>query len=105
MKPSIFLLTCANDKEAEKIIKSLLEKRLIVCAKKISVESTFYWQKKIEKSPEILLLMESDESKFEEMEKEILKIHSYKTFVLESLPVKTTQDVKKWLSKELRDKK
>lgn len=101
MKPSIFLLTCADQKEAEKIRDILLEKRLIVCGKIWPVESKYWWQGIIEKSAEIIILMESDESKFESAEKEIRKIHSYKTFVLESLLVKTTQDVKKWLLKEL----
>ena len=102
MKPAIFLLTCANESEADKIIKCLLEKRLIVCAKKFPVDSIFCWKGSIEKTKEIMLIMESDESKFDKVEQEVRKIHSYETFVLESISVKTTVEVKKWLLEKLR---
>ncbi|HLB95590.1 MAG TPA: divalent cation tolerance protein CutA [Patescibacteria group bacterium] len=102
MKPAIFLLTCANESEADKIIKCLLEKRLIVCAKKFSVDSTFYWKSTIKNAKEIMLIMESDESKFDKVEQEVRKIHSYETFVLELIPVsKISRGVKEWLKESL----
>ncbi len=103
MKMSIFLLTCADEKEADKISKVLLEKRLVACAKKFPVSSSFWWKGKIDKSDEIVLLLESIETNFKKVEKEVRKLHSYETFVLFSLPVgKTTNDVTNWLKKELK---
>lgn len=103
MKHCILLLTCANDKEADKISQVLLEKRLVVCIKKSSVSSSFLWKGKIDHGEEKLLTMESVEEKYKEIEKEVVKLHSYETFVLTCLPVsQTTRDVKDWMKKELK---
>ncbi len=103
MKPAIFLLFCTSIKEAKQIREVLLEKRLIVCGGIINIDqSKYWWNKKYETAKnENLLLMESKEENFLDAEKEIKKIHTHETFVLLSVPVKTTNDVKKWLFQEL----
>jgi len=102
MKPCLLYLTCADDKEAEKISQALLEKRLAVCIKKSPVSSSFLWKGKIDHANEILLIMESIEEKFAETEKEVAKLHSYESFVLFSSPIsQTTKKVKDWMKKEL----
>lgn len=94
----MLFLTCANDDEAEKISQSLLEKHLIVCAKKSQVSSTFFWKGNIDKANEILLIMESIEDNYDKIEKEVKSLHSYETFVLTAVPVvKSSQGVESWL--------
>lgn len=101
-KLCLFFLTCANKKEAEKIAKTLLAKRLVVCTKIFPVSSSFLWHGKIDSASEVLLVMDSIEENFKKVEQEVAKIHSYKTFVLLSSPViQTTQNVKKWIKQEL----
>ncbi len=103
MKINVLLLTCAEDKEASKITNSLLEKRLISCAKKLPISSTFLWKGKIEKSKEVLLIMDSIEENFAKIQAEVKKLHSYETFVLTSIPInQTTQSVKDWMKSELK---
>lgn len=103
MKMAIFVLTCGSQKEADVISKALLEKRLIACAKTLSVSSNFWWKSKLDSAEEVLLQMESVEENFEKTNKEVKKLHSYETFVLYSLPVnQTTKDVEEWLKKELK---
>ncbi len=98
----ILFLTCANDEEADKITRALLEKRLIACARKMPVSSSFWWKSKIDKADEIMLMMESVEAKFEAIEHEVRKLHSYETFVLTAIPVtKTSKGVEEWLQREL----
>lgn len=102
MKMVVLYLTCANDDEADKISQSLLEKKLVVCAKKLPVASSFWWKGKIEKENEILLLLETKEELFDEIEKEVKKLHSYETFVLVSLPItKASKGVEEWMKEEL----
>ncbi|MBI3620441.1 divalent-cation tolerance protein CutA [Candidatus Roizmanbacteria bacterium] len=97
----ILFLTCANDKEAEKISKSLLEKRLVFCIKKSSVFSSFLWKGKIDQASEVLLIMDSLEGNFEKVENEVARLHSYETFVLLSTSVsQTTTGVKDWIKNE-----
>ena len=99
----LLFLTCSNDAEADKISQVLLEKHLIVCAKKTPVSSAFWWKGKIDKADEIMLVMESSEEKFDEIEKEVKKLHSYETFVLSAVPVlKTSKGVSEWLKEGLK---
>jgi len=104
MKPSLYFLFCTSHKEAKNIREVLLEKRLIACGGTMDIKHSKYWWlgQYEEASNEVLLLMESVEKNFAKMEKEIRKIHSHKTFVLASFPIKTTNDVIKWLKEELK---
>jgi len=100
---AIFYLACANDREADKISKALLEKRLVACAKKFSVSSNFWWKRKLDNAKEVLVMYESEEENFDKVDAVVKKLHSYETYVLFSLPVsKTTKEVEDWLKKELK---
>ncbi len=95
------LLSCPQ-KTAEKISRILLEKKLIVCSKQIDIKSLFLWEGKIEKEKEVLLLMETLKKNFKKIEKELEKIHPYKTFVLSLISVEeVSKEAKKWIEKEL----
>lgn len=103
MKKILIFLTCANKKEAGVISKALLERRLVVCIKKSPVTSSFLWRRKIKLSKEILLIMDSFHEKFEDIEKEVRKLHSYKTFVLIATPViKASGGIEEWMREELK---
>jgi len=64
----IVLMTAKSKEEAEKIVNTLLEERLIACANIIdSVSSLFWWQGKIEKEKEVLAIMKSGVSLFKKL--------------------------------------
>ena len=95
-------LTCTNDREAEKIARVLLEKKLVVCTKRFPVSSLYRWKGKVESSDEVMLIMDTIENNFEKIRKEVAKLHSYKTFVLVSSPIsQTSKGVKDWVKEEL----
>ncbi len=103
MKIILLFLTCANQKEANKIVNALLKKHLITCVKSMPVSSSFLWQGKKDTAKEVLLVMESAESKFKAIEREIRNHHSYDTFVLLSIPVsQISTGVAKWMKQELK---
>lgn len=96
-------LTCANDQEGNKISQALLKKKLVVCIKKTKVASSFLWQGRIDKSEEVLLIMDSVEEKFEDIEREVRKLHSYETFVLVANPViRSSAGIKEWIENGLK---
>lgn len=104
MTPISLTLTCKDTTEAETIIQSLLAQRLIACAKTSTVSSTFYWHKQIEKAQEILVTMESDLEKFEEIENAIKALHSYETFVLQAYPIlKVSTGVHEWINQSIKN--
>lgn len=94
-------LTCADKSEANKIATTLLNKHLVACAKQMPVKSAFWWQGKIDKASEILLLMDSQSDLFAKVETIVNKLHSYDTPNLQAVPVlKINQSAAKWLKAE-----
>lgn len=102
MKPCLLFLSCKNVEEADEISIQLLKKKLIVCAKKISINSNYLWKNKIESDSEILLIMDSIEENFDKIDMEVKKIHSYKTYNLVMVQVnKINNQSLKWLQNSL----
>src|SRR3989338_9254644 len=103
MTPNLLFLTCANQAEADKIAQSLLEKRLAVCVKKTPVNSDFLWQGKIDHASEILLMMDSSEELFDQVEQEVKRLHSYDTPNLVSVLVShSSAGIPEWMKQELK---
>jgi periplasmic divalent cation tolerance protein len=103
MNYCILYLTCDNESESQKIANALLEEHLIACAKFIPINCLYWWKDKITDGTEILLVMESEQSLFDEIEKIVSSLHSYDTFVLESTPVtKISKKARDWLKTELK---
>ena len=103
MKMLLLFLTCANQAEADKISTSLLEKHLVACVKMMLISAKFLWEGKVDSSNEILLIMDSEESKFDQVEQEVRKLHSYKTFVLTATEVKTSSaGVADWIKESMQ---
>lgn len=103
MKPNLLFLTCASQTEADKISLALLEKRLVACVKKMPVNSEFLWQGKIDQASEILLIMDSKEELFGEVEKEVKRLHSYDTPNLVSVLVSySSSGIAEWMEQELK---
>lgn len=98
----LIYLTCKDNEEANKISESFLKKRLVACAKKLPVESKFWWEGKIDNTNEVMVMFETVEDKFEAIEKEVDRLHSYDTPMLFSVTVsKTTDKVEAWLKEEI----
>jgi periplasmic divalent cation tolerance protein len=84
----VILTTCKNRKEAISVTDSLLKKRMIACANIVSgIESKFWWDGKIDKAKEILILVKARVRDFDAIEKEIKRLHSYKVPEIVALPI------------------
>jgi len=102
MKPCLLFLSCKNIKEADKISGKLLREKLIVCAKKISIDSSYLWKNKIESAQEILLIMDSIEENYKNINQEVKKLHSYKTYTLFMINInKVNKETIAWFKKEI----
>lgn len=96
---TILYLTCANKTEADVIGTALLEAKLVACVRQIPVSSSYWWNGAINHDDEVLLMMESVEEKFDEVDKMVAGLHSYDQYVLTSVAVsKTTAGVENWLN-------
>jgi periplasmic divalent cation tolerance protein len=102
--PLIITTAFESRADAEKMAAVLLGKRLVACAQ-ISgpVSSSYWWQGKIASSEEYLLVMKSDESRYDELEQCIRELHPYETpEIIATVITHLSEDYRQWLEKELR---
>jgi len=84
----IVLITAATKDEAEKIAATLVKNKLAACANVIpQISSTFWWQGKVEKSEEALLLVKTTENLVDELTATVKEVHSYKVPEIIVIPV------------------
>lgn len=95
----LVLVTAPDVKTARNLAKRALEARLIACANLVrNVESHYWWKDKIEKSPEVLLLIKTTSNAVADLEKLVLANHPYDTpeFVVVDISAGTDRYLK-WI--------
>jgi periplasmic divalent cation tolerance protein len=82
------LVTTANKQEAELIVETLQEKKLIACANILGpVLSLFEWSGKLERVEECLILLKSHRDLTEKLAEAIRALHSYEVPEIIFLPI------------------
>ncbi|RLI87575.1 MAG: divalent-cation tolerance protein CutA [Candidatus Altiarchaeales archaeon] len=79
-------ITCKEKSEARRISEHLLKKRLIACANIFPIESMHWWKDKI---------------KFDEIKREIKRVHSYESCIL--IEVEANDEFLEWIEGEVED--
>src|SRR5438874_8095468 len=79
MDARVVLVTCGSFAEGRKIAKAVVTKRLAACVNVVSapVESIYRWKAKIESAKEFLLIIKTTARRLKDLEKEIMRLHSY----------------------------
>lgn len=84
----IILVTASNKKEARRIADVLVGSRLAACVNIIDkIDSLFFWESKIDKAKECLLIIKSKKEKLPKIIKAVKSLHSYKVPEIIALPV------------------
>ena len=84
----VVFVMVSDEKEASKIIHSLLKDRLIACANIVGpVSSLFWWKGKIDKASEFLVIMKSRKNLFKKLSERVKELHSYEVPEVIALPV------------------
>ena len=74
----IVLVTCGSIVEARRIGRKVVEKKLAACANLApGVESIYTWKGKVERAPEVLVLIKTTAKRLRELEREVKRLHSY----------------------------
>jgi len=77
---AMVLVTAPNLKIARALTRAALEARLVACANLIpNLESHYWWQGKLERSNEVLILFKATKRKLPALERLILVKHPYDT--------------------------
>ena len=94
---SVFI-TVPNMKVANKITKFLIEKKLVACINIISkIKSIYWWENKVCKSNEHLLIIKSIKNNFNNIVKEVEKIHPYKVPEIVCMDISANKDYLDWI--------
>lgn len=96
--------TTRSRDEAEKICTAVVEARLAACAQVSGpIQSTYWWQGKIERSEEFFLTMKTTADRFDEIAQVIRDNHSYEIPDIVSVPlISGIADYLRWISAETR---
>lgn len=90
-----------NKEEAEKTIKTLLEKKLVASCQIVESESKWNWKKEYEESKEYLVFMKTKMSLQKDIYDTIRKIHSYECFEFAVFNLDSySEDYLKWIEDE-----
>jgi len=100
----VVFIIVPNQKGAEKITLALLREKLAACVTVVpGVKSFYWWQKRIEKSSEVLLIVKTLKSKLPQLIKNVKKMHSYQVPEIIALPIiNGEQKYLKWLQETVK---
>ena len=100
------ITTAGKKQDAQKIAKTLVEKRLAGCVQIIGpITSTYWWKDNIEIDEEWICFIKSKKSVYDILEKAIKSVHPYETPEIIAIPI--TEGSKQyfhWLDNELSTK-
>ena len=98
-----FYITASNKKEAERIAKKLLDKRLIACANVISnVNSYFVWKNKVQNSKEIIICGKTTSKNQKKIIQIVKSLHSYSVPCIIFFDIKNgNKDFLKWIEQSV----
>lgn len=83
------LVTCANDREARRIARSVVEKRLAACVNILpsTVTSVYRWSGKVESAKERLLIIKTSRTRLTKLQAAVKRLHSYDVPEFVALPI------------------
>lgn len=98
--------TWESEEQAKKAGEYLLNKRVCACVNIYpEMHSMFFWpptENKIDTSSEVVMIVKTLKKKYDELEKEIYKIHTYDTPCIIAIPTyKVNKDYFDWIKEEI----
>ena len=100
----VVLSTCANEADAGRVARALVEAGLAACVSVVpGLRSYYHWRGALETSDEVLLLIKSSRELFPQLKLEIEKIHPYEVPEILALPVvEGAENYLNWMGANLR---
>lgn len=87
-KYALIMTTTNTKKNAKKIIYALLKKKIAACIQLFPIESFYTWEGKVDNDKEFILFIKSKARLYNQIEKTILKKHTYTTPEIIQVPIK-----------------
>ena len=94
---------CDKEEVANRIIDTLLEKKLVAGSQITKVHSKYWWNNELEECDEYKLEFRTKESKFSMIESEIKKIHDYEVAEISYCEIKNaSKEFLKWIDENVK---
>ena len=96
--------TVGSQEDAERIARTLVEERLAACVSIVpGLTSLYWWEGKISRDPEVLLIIKTSERAYERLEARLREIHPYQVPEIVALRAERVYEgYMKWLEGEVR---
>ncbi|MBL8124802.1 MAG: divalent-cation tolerance protein CutA [Pyrinomonadaceae bacterium] len=100
----IVLTTTPTEEEAEQLASQMVEQKLAACVQVLpNIKSIYFWEGRIQKEGENLLLIKTLDDRYSDLEKFILEHHSYEIPEIVALNSEhVSGSYLKWLSEFVR---
>ena len=99
---TLIYITCKDEDEAVKISKLLLDKKLIACSNMHTIRSMFMWEGKMQDEKEYVMMAKTKERNFEEIKKEVERIHSYDIPCILKIDAEANESFDKWVNEVIK---
>ncbi len=97
----VVLCTCPDDPTAERIARELVSDRLAACVNRSGWRSTYRWHGALHDDSEVLLIIKTVRSRFEELERRLKALHPYQVVEIIALPVAAgSERYLEWMAEE-----
>lgn len=84
----VVFCTCADEQDALRIARTLVERRLAACVNVLPRgESVYRWEGEVQVESECLLLIKTTEERFNRLRDSITELHSYEVPEILAIPV------------------
>jgi periplasmic divalent cation tolerance protein len=95
----VVYITTANEEEAAKIARALVETKLAACVNIVkNIRSIYTWQGKVEDETEALMIVKTQKKHFGALSAKVKGLHSYSVPEIIALPIiEGSGDYLKWL--------
>lgn len=104
MRHIVVLVTAASAEEAATIGQTVVDEKLAACSNLVaSITSTYWWQGKVERAGESLLILKTREDLLESLTRRVRELHSYTVPEVIALPIiGGNPDYLRWIDDSVR---
>ncbi len=94
-------ITCGSVAEADRIAHALVERRYAACVQQLPIRSTYRWSGAVQHDDEILLLVKTRATRFDDVSSLVGELHSYDVPAITAVPVvRGSDDYLGWIDHE-----
>ena len=101
--PLVVLTTFANTDDARRVVREMVERRLVACGTIVPRATSVYrWEGAVTEEDEVLVLLKTDATRWDELVQAVTQRHPYEVPELLALPVSEGLDrYLSWVASEV----